>query len=136
MIRLILCYRKQENVSTEDFQLFWKRKHANAARDLCERLEAISYTAALTLNIERNKTMSSRFGTVEPYDATMEVFWDNAAHVDRILGNPEFVGLFGSYMVEQMKYIDIRNSCAFYTESPLDLSIQNTLARPILDEDD
>ncbi len=129
MIRLMILVRKREDVEEEKFRNFWKGRHADMVRQLCEALDAFQFSQALTLNIERNRTMHSRYGTEHPFDGSVEVYWDNAGHLETALGEPEIVGLFGRFMVEQREFIDHSRTCMYFTEPPFELSTENILGR-------
>lgn len=129
MIRLMILVRKREDVELERFRTFWKGRHAEMVRDLCGALDAFQFSQSMTLNIERNRTMHSRYGTETPFDGSVEIFWDQAGHLEIALGDPEIVGMFGRFMVEQRNFIDHSRSCMYFTEPPFELSTENILGR-------
>ena len=72
----------------------------------------------LTLMISANELMQERRGgSAQPFDGVLEYWWDDAAGLNSVLHTPQCDLLMQSMLEFQKQFVDLENSCAFFTEA-------------------
>ena len=117
MIRYINCLRKHADISDADFREYWEGAEFN---DLIEKVAALTqarhYSKNLTLRVNMADNLIKERGLAQPYDGTVEYYWDNASHLEGIYASAEAHQLIGQMQRYQSQFIDLANSTAFFTE--------------------
>lgn len=117
MIRYINCFRKNPDMSDEEFRRFWCSDHYNElVRELVKRSKAARYSKNLTLQVEATQKLIEDRGIGEPYDAVLEYWWDNAGRLMSFYESEEAHKLFQEMSDYQKRFIDLSRSTAFFTE--------------------
>jgi hypothetical protein len=119
MIRFINCVRKRADISPEEFRQFWNDPRLDAIIDRVVEVTGASGRAKnLTLMISANQLIQERRGgSAPPFDGVLEYWWDNAAKLNSVLHTPQCDRLMQSMMEYQKAFVDLENSCAFFTEA-------------------
>ena len=82
MIKLVRCLKRRSDISAEKFRRFWNDpEYESLLGKLGEVSELISHTRSLTLQIDINQELADLHGTLEPYDAVVELCWKDAKTV-------------------------------------------------------
>ncbi len=117
MIRFINCVRRRADVSPEAFRRYWGDERFDALiRRVAERTGALRAGKSLTLAVEANVWVREERGGREPYDGTIEYWWENAAELIRVVGTPGTQALFHEMALYQQAFVDFSASTAFFTE--------------------
>lgn len=117
MIRFVHCVKRHPDLSVADFRKYWK---SSEFTDLLEKIAAISgarrVARNLTLLIEMNIRLMQDRGSAEPFDAILEIWWDNAQEFSDKLESAEFQQAFQEMEAFQRRFVDFTTSRRFFTE--------------------
>lgn len=117
MIRYINCFRKQPDLSIEDFRDYWQGAEFDDLIAKVARLTgAVRYSKNLTLQVSMGDDLVSDRGLAQPYDGVVEYYWENAHHLADIYATEEARKLSEQTTHYQSQFIDLANSTAFFTE--------------------
>jgi len=124
MIRFINCVRRREDISVDEFRRYW---NSPEFEQLFERLFKIvqprGFAKNLTLQVSANERIQQERGSGEPFDGTLEFWWDNAAELLEKYDSPQAQEIRQEMLDYQKQFIDIQRCHAFFTEySPKMLS--------------
>ncbi len=125
MVQLVLCMRRNESVTPEEFRKHWREVQGPAVRLLMETLGANGATQALTLEVERNQLIRERYRTAEPFDGIVTLHFDDPSLLQRKVGTPEIIARMMRIYQEQLPFVDLPRCSAFYTEAPINLAEYN-----------
>ena len=116
MIRYIYCVRKRPDISLEDFRQQWNSPTYKALlKRLADYYQAARYSRNLSLKIEMGETLVNENGLSEPYDVTIELFWDSANKLPELYDSEEAQKLTHELREIQQQFIDTNNSTLFFT---------------------
>ena len=117
MIRFINCVRRRADISTEEFRRFWNSPEFEY---LFERLFQIvqphRFAKNLSLQVSANEQIRQERGSGEPFDGTLEYWWDNASELLEKYDSPAAQVIRKELLEYQKQFIDHANSHAFFTE--------------------
>lgn len=118
MIRFINCMKRKADVTPDEFRLFW---NDSAFVALIERVVDLTGASrnvkSATLIVDMNVAVREIRGSREPYDGVLEYWWDNAAHLMKLLETPEWKKLQQEMEAYQKQFVDFSGSTAFFTEA-------------------
>lgn len=118
MIRHIKCLRKNPELSDEEFRAFW---HAPEFEDLNRQVvklgKAVRFSRNLTLKVEATQRVIDDRGFIDPFDAIIEMWWDDASQLMELYDTPEAQELRRKIADYENRFIDKFRSTAFFTES-------------------
>jgi hypothetical protein len=121
MIRYINCIRKRKDISPEEFREYWTGAEYKELLDkLAGYYRAARYSRNLTLKVAMGDRLISDRGLGDPYDGTIEFYWDNANHLSTLYDSAEAQALADQINKYQSEFIDLSRSTAFFTESETD----------------
>ena len=118
MVRMLYCIMRRGDVSLRDFREYFEGEHKDLICQAAKELNASNFTQSLTLMVERNFTVMVRRGTEMPYDAVIEMWWENAADLDKTLETENAQEKASDFFVQASEYIDFTKSRMFFTEQP------------------
>ncbi len=118
MVRMMYCIMRRDDVSLQDFRNYFEGEHRDLICQAAKELNASDFTQSLTLMVERNFTVMVRRGTEMPYDAVIEMWWENAAELDKTMETEEAQEKAGTFFSQASEYIDLSKSRMFFTEQP------------------
>ena len=117
MIRFINCVRRREDISADDFRRYW---NSPEFEQLFQRFFMIvqpqGFAKNLTLQVSANEQIRQERGSSEPFDGTIEFWWDNAADLLEKYDAPEAQEIRKEMLGFQQQFIDIQRCHAFFTE--------------------
>ena len=117
MIRHIKCIRKKSDISDEEFRVFW---NAPEYEDLIQKLvtltKPIRYSRNLALKVEATQRLIADRGFIDPFDAVIELWWEDASQLMVLYDTPEAQQLRKKIADYENQLIDISRSTAFFTE--------------------
>ena len=117
MIRFIHCMKARPDVSVEAFRNFW---HSAELKQLLSELAIQAGTRQirrnLTLQVEANNQLQMERQAQPPYDAVLEIWFDDAAGLQKLDDNDEIRTLLKRMETLQVDFVDFRASSRFFTE--------------------
>ena len=122
MIRFVNCIRKQENISDETFRKFW---NADLFSDLVFQVARFSgadrYAKSLSLKIEANSRLLTDRGGQEPYDATIELWWELPPDLLALYDSAEGKTILNEILEYEKQFVDFSRSSTFFTETNIQM---------------
>jgi len=119
MIRFINCIRRRQDISAEEFRRYWNSPELES---LYQRMNAIvqplRFSRNLTLQIGANELIREERGSGEPFDGTVEFWWQNAGDLLQKYNSAEAVRIRENMLDYQERFIDMAGCRAFFTEEP------------------
>ena len=95
MIRFIHCIKRRPELTVEDFRQYWNGSEYTGLVDrLGLALGATRVETNLTLLVEANVELMEERNSKEPFDAVLEVGWDNARRLMELRESPQVAALF------------------------------------------
>jgi len=118
MIRFIHCMKRRPELTVAEFREFWNSpEFAELVRRSVVVFGAKKVTKNLTYQIElTTELMTERGGKEEPYDAIMEMWWENPAKLEAVRSSVEAEKLLKEMKTFQEKFVDFTRSQRLLTE--------------------
>ncbi len=117
MIRFIHCIKRRPELTVEDFRQYWNGAEFTGLVDrLGLALGAMRVETNLALMVEANVELMEERGSREPFDAVLEVWWDNARRLMELRESPQVAALFKEIEDYQRQFVDFTSSRRFFTE--------------------
>ena len=117
MIRFINCVRRREDISVDEFRRYW---NSPEFEQLFEQMFLIvkpkGFAKNLTLQVSANEQIRELRGSADPFDATIEYWWDNAAELMEKWDTPQAQEFYNQMLEFQKQFIDIEKCHVFFTE--------------------
>jgi hypothetical protein len=117
MIRFIHCIKARPDITPESFWEFW---FSAPFRQLLSELTVQAGTREirrdLTLNVEANLQLQMEHQAPSPYDAILEIWFDDATSLQRPTSTSEMQALLNRIEQLQADFIDFQSSRRFFTE--------------------
>ena len=117
MIRYINCVRKREDISQDEFRRYW---NSPEFQQLFEKMFLVvkpkGFAKNLTLQVSANEDLRQYRGSAEPFDATIEYWWDNASELMENWDTPQAIDFYNQMLEFQKQFIDIEKCHAFFSE--------------------
>ena len=117
MIRFVHCIKRHPDLSVADFRKYWKSSEfTNLLEKIADIRSAKRVARNLTLLIEMNIRLMQDRGSAEPFDAILEIWWENAQEFSDKLESAEFQQAFQEMEAFQRRFVDFTTSRRFFTE--------------------
>jgi len=117
MIRFIHCIKSKPELTAAEFRDFFNRADLKKLLDQMVLLTRSSkYKLSLTLQVEANVELLQSRGGAEPFDALIEVWWDNGRELMHLTQTEEFQGLMARVDEYQRQFVDFSRSSRFFVE--------------------
>jgi len=117
MIRFIHCMKARPDVSLEAFREFWHGAEFNQQlSELAVIIGPRKIHRSLTLQVDANNQLQIERGAKLPYDAVLEIWFDNAASLQQVTGLIETKSLLKEMEALQAEFVDFSASTRFFTE--------------------
>ena len=118
MIRFINCIKKRSDVSDEDFRRYWQDPYFDTLIvKVVTLIKPERYERNLTLKVQANELIQQERGSREPFDATIEYWWTNAQNLLQVYNSDEAAAVKKEMLTYQQQFVDLAQSCAFFTEA-------------------
>jgi hypothetical protein len=109
--------KARSDISTESFRSFW---HSAELKQLLSELAIQAGTRQirrnLTLQVEANSQLQMERGAQPPYDAVLEIWFDDASGLQQLNQNDEIRALLKRMERLQADFVDFTASSRFFTE--------------------
>ena len=117
MIRFIHCMKARSDISLEAFRDFWHGADFNQQlSELAVIIGPRKIHRSLTLQVDANNQLQIERGARMPYDAVLEIWFDDAASLRQVTGQSEAQRLLKEMEALQAEYVDFSASTRFFTE--------------------
>lgn len=116
MIKLTFCLRRQEHLSRDEFQTYWRDQHGPLVQQHAGALGLLRYVQVHTLSDPLNDAMRSVRGTGDPYDGVAELWWEDKAALEAAFVTPEGRAAGKSLMEDEATFIDQSRSTIWVGE--------------------
>ena len=117
MIRHIKCIRKNPDLSDEEFRAFWNApEYEDLNQQLITLTKPVRYSRNLALKVEATQRLIADRGFIDPFDAVIELWWEDASQLMVLYDTPEAQQLRKKIADYENQLIDISRSTAFFTE--------------------
>jgi uncharacterized protein (TIGR02118 family) len=117
VIKLVFCLRRRPEYSVEEFQTYWREKHAPLVRQMAPALGIRRYTQCHSFSDPRlASSAKARQCVVEPYDGVAELWWESLDELMRIASRRESREAGRMLLEDEHRFIDLQNSPLFFTE--------------------
>jgi uncharacterized protein (TIGR02118 family) len=117
MIKFVYCICKRSDLSTQEFQTYWREKHGAFIRSLAQTIHAKKYIQSHTMDTPINAELVKSRG-LEPltYDGITEIWWDSIEEFLAGVNSPEGIEAAKQYVADEANFVDFSRSRAFLTE--------------------
>ena len=120
MIKLVFCLRRQEHLSREEFQRYWREVHAPLVASHARTLGIRRYVQVHTLPAGTSAALAaSRAVEDEEYDGVAELWWDSLEALAAGAGTPEGRRAGAKLLEDERRFIDLARSPLFLAEEHL-----------------
>ena len=110
MIKLSFCLRRLPGMSREAFQEYWLGTHGPLVRSHAKTLAIRRYVQQHTLESPLAAALAASRGGPEPFDGIAELWWDDAASLERVLADPAGRAASEELLEDEKKFIDLPRS--------------------------
>jgi hypothetical protein len=122
MIRLIQCVRRKPGITVDAFRRHWQA-YQQAYEALAAATGARRFAVSFGLKIPFNTAIQELRGTLEPFDAVLEVWWDNGAQLDGVEEAPEIAARIAETRRMQEAFMDLEASSIFFASVESDQAL-------------
>lgn len=117
MIRYINCVRRRRDVPVEEFRRYWNNpEFENLFQRAIEIVQPRRFAKNLTLQVAANEKIRDERGLGEPFDATVEMWWQNAGELLEKFESPVAIDIRQEMLDYQEQFIDIQGCRAFFSD--------------------
>jgi len=108
MIKLTMLAMRQPHLSSEEFDVHWRDRHAPLVRSHAAILGIRRYTQVSTLSdpAAQDRLRSSRQASPFPFDGYGELWWDNVEAMFAARETPEGRKALGALLEDETRFID------------------------------
>lgn len=118
MIRLITCIKRKKDISPKKFRDYWNDPQFEILFNrLVSILEPFRLSRKLTLQVSANVRIMQARKSLQPYDAIIEWWFENANQLAPLLTTPEAQASLKEMMKYQSLFVDFKQSPSFFTEA-------------------
>jgi hypothetical protein len=117
MIRFVHCIKRRPEISVSEFRRYWNSEEFVALnRQLLALLQPVRESRSLVFVVETNQELMREREGAEPYDAMLEVWFENAQRFEQVRASSEYQRLMGEMQLLQARFVDFSHSARFFTE--------------------
>jgi len=111
MIKLVFTLRRREGMTREDFQHYWREKHAPLVQRHAEILHIRRYVQVHLQETELNEAFAAPRGS-EPqfYDGVAELWWDSPEDLAAVLASESALAAALELLEDEQRFIDLPRS--------------------------
>lgn len=110
MIKLCFCLKRKAGMSLDEFQTYWRQRHAPLVKRHAEVLRIRRYEQVHTLDHGINSTLQGSRNSPAPYDGIAELWWDSADDLATAMASETGARAAAELLEDETKFIDHKNS--------------------------
>lgn len=119
MVKLVFCLHRLPELSREDFQTYWRTRHAPLVASHADALGILRYVQSHTLAEACFAAMTSTRGGLPGYDGVAELWFESLEHCLAARG-PAAREAGRALLEDERRFIDLTRSPLFFaTEHPI-----------------
>lgn len=112
---MIFCLRRREGLTRDEFQAYWRERHAPLVREVAPVLRIRKYVQSHAFDDPRiAPAVDARGAAVAPYDGVAELCWDSIEDVVAVGDSKEARDAGRRLLVDEQEFIDLANSPLFW----------------------
>lgn len=115
MVKLIFLLRRQPHLSREDFQRYWRERHAPLVAARAEALGVRYYVQRHTVDEPASARMAAARGGVADFDGIAELWWERSRTLDAA-GREAAIRAGQELLDDERNFIDLPASPVFFVE--------------------
>lgn len=116
VIKLTFCLHRLPNLSREDFQTYWRDKHAPLVASHSDTLNIKRYVQTHTLTHAANAAIRETRGGPEEYDGIAELWWESWESYAAATTKPGGAEAGAALLEDEKKFIDLSRSPLWLNE--------------------
>lgn len=116
MYKTIVCLRKKEGMSDEEFQDYWENRHAKLIEELHEDLNIVRYVQSHTLRNRVSETFSRSRGGNTMYDGVSEAWFESLDEMTSLAQNPKALKAVERLMRDEANFLDLKRCAAWISK--------------------
>ena len=111
MIKLVFTLRRRPDMSREEFQAYWRDRHAPLVRRHAEVLRIRRYVQTHARASELSAALgASRGGEPDYYDGVAELWWDSLEDLAAVISTEEGQAAANELLEDERRFIDLESS--------------------------
>ena len=116
MIKLVFCVRRRAEMSREEFQRYWRERHAPLVREAAAALGIRRYVQAHTLTSPVNDGLRRGRGAPEEFDGVAELWFESLDALTAAGATPEGRAASRRLLEDERRFIDLARSPVWVAE--------------------
>lgn len=116
MVKLVFVLRRRPELSREEFQAYWREKHAPLVASHGASLGLKRYVQTHTLDSPLNDLLQASRGGPAEYDGVAELWWESAEAFGAAAASPAGMQAAAELLEDEAKFIDLANSPLWLAE--------------------
>ncbi|MCD2315274.1 EthD domain-containing protein [Sphingomonas sp. IC-11] len=115
MIKMIFCLRRRPELSLEEFQTYWRERHAPLVAEVAPLLRIRRYVQSHSFeHPQLAGPVAARGATVPPYDGIAELHWDSIDDLVAVNDSKEARDAGRRLLEDERNFIDLSQSPLFW----------------------
>ena len=116
MIKLTFAVHRRDDVPPEEFHRYWRDEHGPLVRSFRPVLGIRRYVQTHRLETPLNDLLRAGRNTLEPFDGTAELWWDDVDALTAASSTPEGLAAGQALLTDEARFIDLERSALWLGE--------------------
>ena len=116
MIKFVFCLRRKPGMSRQEFQTYWRERHAALVREHAQTIGCKRYVQAHTLQSELNSELRATRGAPDEYDGVAELWFDEREFTNPTLDRERVQQASERLIEDEREFIDLSRSPLFWAK--------------------
>ena len=113
MIKLVMCLRRRQDMTREQFKDYWMNQHGPFFMKNAGIMRAKKYVQSHTVDTPLNEGMKTSRGMLPEYDGVAEVWFESEEDLMEAMNSPEGQRLSTALLEDEGNFVDHSKSSAF-----------------------
>ena len=113
MIKLIMCLRRRQDITREQFQDYWLNNHGPFFQSNASTMRSKRYVQSHTIDSPLNEGLKSSRDMQPEFDGVAEVWFDSEQDLMEAMGSDKGQELSAALLKDEANFIDHSRSSAF-----------------------
>ncbi|HZR81265.1 MAG TPA: EthD domain-containing protein [Candidatus Binatia bacterium] len=110
MVKLVFCLHRLPELSREEFQRYWRERHAPLVRSHAAALRIRRYVQLHSLTTPLNDALRASREAPEGYDGIAELWWDSVDDIVAATSSEEGRRAGEALLADERRFIDLARS--------------------------
>ena len=116
MIKLTFAVRRRDDIGPEEFHRYWRDEHGPLVRSFQAVLGIRRYVQTHRFESPFNDALRASRDTLEPFDGTAELWWDDLDALTSGASTPEGLAAGQALLTDEARFIDLTRSALWLGE--------------------